>query len=42
VKSFVDLHGGRIEIETSAESTIQVTCILPVNARLVMQNQTEA
>ena len=32
VKSFVDLHGGRVEVESSPESGTRVTCILPINA----------
>jgi signal transduction histidine kinase len=42
VKSFVDLHGGRVEVESSPESGTRVTCILPLNAHLVMQKRAEA
>lgn len=32
VKSFVDLHGGRLDVESSSESGTLITCVLPVSA----------
>ena len=31
VKSFVDLHGGRVELEPSTGKGTRVTCIFPLN-----------
>ena len=33
VKSFIDLHGGRLDVESGPESGTRITCILPLNAR---------
>jgi signal transduction histidine kinase len=35
VKSFVDLHGGRLDVESSPETGTRITCVLPVNAHQV-------
>ncbi len=35
VKSFVGLHGGRLDVESSPEKGTRITCVLPVNAHHV-------
>jgi len=35
VKSFVDLHGGRLDVESNPETGTRITCVLPVNAHQV-------
>jgi signal transduction histidine kinase len=35
VKSFVDLHGGRLDLESNPETGTRITCVLPANAHHV-------
>jgi len=38
VKSFVELHGGRIEITSTASQGTRVTCFIPIHAGAVAEN----
>ena len=38
VKSFVELHGGRVDVESVANSGTRITCHLPVNAYAAQPN----
>ena len=38
VKSFVDMHGGRVDVVSDAVNGTRITCHLPVNAHAELSN----